>query len=266
MLAVGRAIRGVSFSHWHAFYLIECHLDREWVVTIRTPIAFNRPLRWGFYSRWLVAALIGISIGLALENALPHEVRYPQEDENIWLEQPWRLIPLTCAYYIPLSLAQWLVLRRYVRHAWWWLLITLGSVIVGYPASIYALWNLGLVFGRNGLELPGTILLELAWIVWFFGLGGISVYFVAQWLAMLCWSSSKRNWGIGWVATSLGWLLALMLLAWITGSTEQARGNDFTEKLYTFASAGLYQITLGGVLAIIVQPNLGSETTQTLAE
>jgi hypothetical protein len=234
-------------------------------MTITGQAASARPLRWDLWWRWALISLIGIIVGSMLEQALPDALRYPRDDENIWLAQPWRVAVLTCVYYTPISLAQWLVLRRYVRRAWWWLLITLGSVAVVYPVSIWVLWNLAHVFGRSGLEVPGLILLEFAWAVWFLGLGGGSIYLVTQWVALLRWTTSIRIWGIWFGITSLGWLFVLRLIALFSSDLAANAASDggFLDQLYMIAAPGLYQLTLGGVLATIFQPDSLSEMPQT---
>src|SRR5688572_6157074 len=103
-------------------------------MTISGGGAAERALRWDLWRRWALTSLIGIVVASALYRALPRGLAYPQADENIWLQQPWRLAVLNCVFYTPISLAQWLVLRRYVRQAWWWPIVTLGSVVVVYPA------------------------------------------------------------------------------------------------------------------------------------
>lgn len=233
-------------------------------MTISECAAHQRQLRWNIWWHWALISLLGVIVAVSLERALPDALRYPLADENIWLEQPWRVAALTFVYYTPISLAQWLVLRRSVRRAWWWLIVTLGGVVVVYPGSIWALYSLALFVGRSGLELPGAILLELAWWVWFLGLGGGSVYLVAQWIALRRWTRNTKAWAVWFVATSVGWFLMLRLIATLSaGFPEAVSDGGSMDLLQAIAFASLYQLTLGGALAAILQLDARSEMPQT---
>jgi hypothetical protein len=111
---------------------------------------------------------------------------------------------MNAVYYTPIIVTQSLVLWKYVRRAWWWPTIILGSVIVIYPTTIWMFENLGRIFLKSGLEGLAYIVWELSWAVWFFGLGGSSVYLVAQWVAMLRWTDKMDIWGLSFVVTSFG--------------------------------------------------------------
>jgi hypothetical protein len=95
-------------------------------MTISGQSAHKRLLHWDIWWRWALASLVGITVATMLYWALPDSLVNPLDDEDIWLIQPWRVAVLTCVFYTPISLAQWLVLRRYVPRAWWWLVVTWG--------------------------------------------------------------------------------------------------------------------------------------------
>ena len=201
----------------------------------------SQRLRWDIWWRWALISFLGIIVGSMLYNLLPDALANPQADEDIWLEQPWRVAVLACIYYTPIALAQWLVLWRYVPRAWWWLIITVGSVVVIYPGSIWLLWNI-----RQW---------DLASDVWFLGLEGGSVYVVAQWLALRRWTRSPGIWGIWFVATSLGWLCVMSVIALFSaGIAESPPYGSLSALLHGLALAGLYQLLIGGALAALLQP------------
>lgn len=199
-------------------------------------------LRWDIWWRWVMISVLGIIVANVLYRTLPNPLLNPSADETIWLKQPWRVVVLSAMFYTPISLAQWFVLRRYVSHAWWWLTITLGSVVVIYPAIIWLVWSLGQW--------------DLASDVWFFGLGGGSIYIVAQWAALLRWTRNVRIWGICFVLTSICWLVVLSAIALLNSdlTSHPARDGGYGDILQTIILSSLYQLTIGGVLATILQP------------
>ena len=212
------------------------------------PVALSRSLRWEIWWRWTLFSLIGITVANVIYDMLPHALRYPQADENIWLEESWRVAALTCAYYTPVSLAQWLVLRRYVHQSWWWLLITLGSVVIVYPGSIWVLYALGQW--------------EPAGWVWLLGMGGITVYVVAQWVALRRWT--RNTWILGmWMIVAAGGILVMLNVIEMVNLdiTKRMSNAGFLNILYRIAVSALYQMTLGGVLTVILRPDVPSEGT-----
>jgi hypothetical protein len=226
-------------------------------MAIKTHFVSERPFQWSLLWRWTLISLIGSIVGTTLYHQLPDALVNPQADENIWLEQPWRLAVINAVYYTPIILAQWLLLWRYVRQAWRWPTIILGSVVVVYPATIWMFEKLGRMFVGGGLGGAAYIAWELSWAVWFLGVEGSTTYLVTQWLAMLCWTHNKAMWGLSLVTTSFGWLVLFSLLVqsrnWISsGSTSYYRLFD---DLYIVVTASLYQLTIGAVLAIILQPD-----------
>jgi len=207
-------------------------------------------LRWDILWRWALASFIGLAVASIVFHILPHNFRYPLEDENIWLEQPWRIAVLNFVLYTPISLAQWIILRLFVRRAWWWLFVTLGSVVIVYPGIIWILWTLK-------LDDP-------AWFVWFLGLGGSSVYIVAQWIALLRWARSAWIWGIGIVVAAIGGFVVLNIITTISAALTQLLGDiELIDQLLIVAGSCLYQIILGGILAMFLQVASRNAMTQT---
>lgn len=220
------------------------------VMRVRRQRANARVFRWDIWWRWALASLIGIIVAHGVYQALPRVLHFPLDDEDIWLIQSWRVAVLTCVYYTPLSLAQWLVLRRSAARSWWWIIITLGSVVILYPGSIWALWTLQQW--------------DLASDIWFFGVGGGSVYLVAQWVAMLRWAHNRRVWGLWLAATTVGWFCVLSVNAYLNADRVVRVGaEDLGELVRGMVLSWLYQLTLGGALAAILTPDPLSEMTQT---
>src|SRR5262245_33773650 len=131
----------MTLIHGRVTSICLCCFQEALVMTIRRQGIHTQWLRWDIWGRWALASLIGITVANILYRALPNALLYPLDDEDIWLIQPWRVAALTCVYYTPISLAQWFALRRYVPHAWWWLLVTLGGAVVLYPSSICVLYT-----------------------------------------------------------------------------------------------------------------------------
>jgi hypothetical protein len=78
---------------------------------------------------------------------------------------------------------------------------------------------------------------------------------------MLRWTHNIGMWGISFVATSFGWLLLLRVLALLSPevASNAASDSDLSDYLHTIATAGLYQFTIGGVLAMVLKPDLPSK-------
>jgi hypothetical protein len=259
--SVGRALfRTVAFSLLLAFYFIELQLNKDPFMTTNIHVASSPQLRWDFWWRWMLMSLIGITIGTILYYLLPDALTHPQADENIWLEQPWRLAVMNAVYAVPIVLAQFLVLWNYVWLAWWWPTIILGSVIVIYPITISIFENLGWLFHNSGLERPAYLVWEISWFVWFFGFGGSAVYLFAQWIAMFRWTRNVRALALSFVVTSLGSLLVLRILALFSPGVSSAAVSDsaLSDQLHTIVNASLYQFAIGGVLAVLIKRDVPS--------
>lgn len=223
-------------------------------MSTNTRITLERQFPWNLWWWWTLVSIVGIIGGTILYAPLPDALINPQADENIWLEQPWRLAIMNAVYYTPIIVTQSLVLWNYVRRAWWWPTIILGSVIVIYPTTIWMFENLGRILLKSRLEGLAYIVWELSWAVWFFGLGGSSVYLVAQWVAMLCWTDKKDLWGLSFAVTSFGWLMVLGGIKLFSPEVPLNTANEHVlrDQLYPIIIASLYQLTIGGVLAMII--------------
>jgi len=72
------------------------------------------------------------------------------------------------------------------------------------------------------------------------------------------------SWWIGWIATSLGWLLVLSVIALSSSSlTRDVNNAGLLAQLHVIALLGLYQLTIGGVLATILQPDSQRQVSHT---
>ena len=113
---------------------------------------------WGFWLWWVLASIVGLFVGLILEFAV---------EEAMGLSVGLRLVPeqYTVAFAVlgaPIGIAQWLVLRRQVSRAGWWVLAS----IVGFAS--------GEVVGESVFEVIATFV--------FYGAitGGVLVWLLRQ--------------------------------------------------------------------------------------
>lgn len=206
------------------------------------PIAIRnlllRSFRLDIWWRWSCVSIIGVILGALLLRYLESLLLPPRMDmdEDFQLWHPWRLAALNGVLYAPLSIAQWWILRRSISRAVEWLVLTIGSVVLIYPSLIW-------LFSTLGLE-------NLAWFVWFFGLGGSAVYALAQCLTPLRWLSISKRWLL-WPAAAL-----------VVGTSVLQISQQFAALWHTQLSAtdpramiatwGVYYVIMGLILAYIL--------------
>ncbi len=203
---------------------------------------YNRSLlRWDVWWWWMLASVLSVIIAIVSYHSLPQELAHPL-NEDIWLIQPWRIVLVNSLFYLPQSVLQWFVLRRYAHHAWWWPMTTLGSVIVLYPCILWVLWSLGYY--------------DIAADIWFIGLGSSTIYIVAQWVTLVFWMQNKWL-GLIWIIIApMDIIIVLFVNALINGGLIIARnslGEYFVSVMQTASLWVLYHIAIGTALAIILR-------------
>ena len=157
-------------------------------------------VRWGFWLRWLIASVIGLGMGVLLWLGVGMGMEVVGIGSQGMVSRV--LLPglVGATFGTPFGIAQWIVLRRYLRRAGWWVLATaLGYVIV---------FLLGASFFPQGdtIELePGQqVLLGTV-------LGAVVAVPAAllQWLLVLWRQSPKAGW---WILISVAsWALGFAI-------------------------------------------------------
>ena len=161
---------------------------------------------WHFWLLWMGASIAGVIVYVLVIPIVVGVVSVlapMQQAENLTPEQQWIVIAIrllgSAALGAALGVAQWLVMRRYLRGAGWWVLATL----LGYSVPLVA----GPIFPFPELpRLPG---------IWMFLAFGV-ILGILQWLTL-----RGRVYQAGWwIAISIGgWLVAYALIgiAFLTG-------------------------------------------------
>jgi len=113
--------------------LVRQHLlDRKGKESLAVPDQTNRPVGWALGFRWVLASMVGVALGLAVTMAIVlavHTLVGGMAEDRV----PGRLF-----LSIGIGLMQWLVLRRRLRHAGWWVLAS----IAGWTASDALAWRM----------------------------------------------------------------------------------------------------------------------------
>lgn len=145
----------------------------------------NSPLqsesRWRMWQRWTLASTGGALIAVLLYAWLPRAITAPEMvyGDYDYVAAPWRYLLINGVLYGALSGAQWLLLRRYVTDAWWWIVATVGWSAVIYPGTIW--WF-------STVQLGGIA--ELIWSAgtdYPYGFGGPLFAITGQWLILRQW-------------------------------------------------------------------------------
>lgn len=192
--------------------------------------ADQRPVWPGSMWRSSVPVVGGVLVALMLY-AMLYSLFIPlHSDEDLETMQPWWLAGLNFVYYTPICLAQWLVLRRYVRRAFWWVIATLMGVSVVQPSMVGILWALDLDM--------------LAFVAWLFGLGSGMFAAISQWIVLRRWTRRSTHW-LGLIPLIwIGTLAVSLPLQWLVPGT-------YTEYV-GLGLWGLYQGLLSFILLYVL--------------
>ncbi len=77
-----------------------------------TALAERTPVGWGFWLWWVLASAVGFTVAAAADNAVSEALDF-------------------VVYGVPVGVTQWLVLRRQVSRAGWWILATIAGFVGG---------------------------------------------------------------------------------------------------------------------------------------
>ena len=75
-------------------------------------LAERAPVGWGFWLWWVLASAVGFTVAAAADNAVSEALDF-------------------VVYGVPVGVTQWLVLRRQVSRAGWWILATIAGFAGG---------------------------------------------------------------------------------------------------------------------------------------
>ena len=189
---------------------------------------------WGFWLQWVLASIVGMVVGLLigfLSLSIIYDVLGDWLIYNVlgdWLD----FLFLGIVPGIGVGVLQWLVLRRRVSVAGWWVL---ASAAAGY----------GILAGFIGYSesLSFGTLLRFTGVV---ALGG-AVTGILQWLVLRS-QVSRAGWWV--LASSVGWALGVLVASTIPS------GNNETGPLWALAVTGavLGAVSGGALVWLLRQP------------
>ena len=166
---------------------------------------------WGFWLRWVLISTVGWFVGFLMGFVLGGIIG--DVIGSGVLKRILQYFMLGAALGSGVCLMQWLVLRRRVSRAGWWVLASIAVFAVtgggGYGAAVVA-------FGYSeGLEEWGSFAAVLGWTV-VVALGG-AVTGILQWL-VLRRQVSRAGWWV--LASTVGWGLSMAVSMAVAGAFE----------------------------------------------
>ena len=123
----------------------------------------------GFWFWWLIAGVTGLGVGLGLLGALIETLASLSS-----IVSSITVVAVAGAVVgASLGVAQWLVLRRHIPRAGWWVLATLGFAVCFYGASAVAAIVVGAVAFYSGVPESAVL---LTWFLVAVGVVGGALY------------------------------------------------------------------------------------------
>ena len=190
---------------------------------------------WGFGLRWVLASTVGLAVGgavgFAVVDAVPEAVGF-----TVSVAVSWAVAGAS------MGTAQWLVLRRHIPGAGWWVLASTVGLAVGFAVALAVSEAVGLTVGLTGGSHFSS---EPVALVLFGAVAGASMG-TAQWL-VLRRQVSQTGW---WVLASIvGVALSVAVFFTVTAGVEEAAGVAGGGAL----SGAVYGAITGGVLVWLLR-------------
>ncbi|MDY6899142.1 MAG: hypothetical protein SWZ49_13850 [Cyanobacteriota bacterium] len=187
------------------------------------------------WERWVIASTIALIIGWFVA-AYISQVIDKFGNHNTYQF----LLLIGTLEGLLLGFAQYLVLRRYIRQASYWILFTLTGVLISWFMGLTVSAVIGLFYAANLHQKITTLIEEVALL----GAAVGTVIGYAQWLILK--TVSKQ--AIWWVfANALAWSLGIVV-AFIGAGIETPFFN---------IHASLIAIATGGVMGIVISSITG---------
>jgi hypothetical protein len=188
---------------------------------------------WTLWEWWVLATVVGGLVGMGIAGIASVIA------VNLGTVSTITLLHLVGALEgAALGVAQWLVLRRYIKHVGWWIMATAMGAIVAWLIGLKVVVILMLMFMDDGMT--GTMPFALLKAVFLLGTWIGTVLGLAQWFVL---RTHVRN-GISWVfANALAWGLALLVI--LMGTTWMKPGE------FTIETAFIYLVT-GATTGVVV--------------
>jgi len=166
-------------------------------------------LKWSFWAAWVVASTAGIFLGFIAMYALIFlaKVIVPGVNEDRLFGVA--LFPFLAVF---LSTLQWVVLRPHVPRSGWWIIATIGGLIVAMAVSAGLVMLMSKALGLGNQE---SLLLYISPIV----MTVVGLMLGLAQLLVLCRYIRQPHWWV--LASALGWfILGLIIGKSIGGPTD----------------------------------------------
>lgn len=203
----------------------------------------SRRVMW---QRWTGASMGGAAVAVLLYAMLPYAITYPGMgyDQYDYVAAPWRFLVTYGVVYSALSAAQWLVLRRYVADAWQWVVVTVASVAVLFPGTIW-------LFNRFGPKDIAELIWSAGMVVFEypFGFGGHLFAILGQAFILERWTRSAWLWLV--LAPFLGGC-ALVVALILAAPLERLMGTGISVTAFNFLAWTIYYALSGFVMATLL--------------
>ncbi|MGB6297015.1 MAG: hypothetical protein WBF90_12645 [Rivularia sp. (in: cyanobacteria)] len=187
------------------------------------------------WERWVIASTIAQIIGWFIAAYLTQAI------DKFGIENIYQILLLLGTLEgLLLGFAQWLVLRRHIRYAGYWILFTTAGVLISWFMGLTVSAVIGLFYAANLHQKITTLIEEVALL----GAAVGTVIGYAQWLILK--TVSKQ--AIWWVfANALAWTLGVVV-AFIGAGIETPFFN---------IHASLIAIATGGLMGIVISSITG---------
>ena len=191
------------------------------------------------WERWVIANTIAQSMGWFLAAHLSQTI---DKFGNQNTYQVLLLLGISEGFL--LGFAQWLVLRRYIRQASYWIFFTIAGVLISWFMGLTVSAVIGLVYAANLHQKITTLIEEVALL----GAAVGTVIGYAQWLIF----QTVNKQAIWWVcANAVAWSLGLVI-AFIGAGIDKALGFNIHASLIAVATGAVMGIVISSITGIVL--------------
>lgn len=194
--------------------------------------------RWTLWEWWVVATVVSEVVGLSIVAVVGATIGQLDSASTHGM-----LLLIGSLEGCILGFAQWLVLRRYIRHAGWWIFATaVGAVfawIIGLTVSVL----MAFVYASSSDRIQTTAFIKGVIVL---GAGVGAVMGFSQWLVL---KAHIRN-AVWWIfANAIAWSLGL-LVAFIGAGLLSSAGFGLETALKVAATGVTMGAVVGGITGI----------------
>lgn len=197
----------------------------------------NKSLK--LWERWVIANTIAQILGWFVATHFSHAI---DEFGNQITYQVLLLVGTLEGFL--LGFAQWLVLRRYIRQASYWIFLTTAAVLLSWFMGLMVSVVIGLFYAANLHQKLTTLIQEVALL----GTAVGTVIGYAQWLIL----KTINKQAIWWVsANALAWCIGVVI-AFIAAKIDKLPGFNIHASLITVATGAVVGIVISSITGIVL--------------